>query len=74
MVVAKGQDHVARRIIEVAEKNNVLITENKPLAKGLYQSVELNDYIPAEFYQAVAEILAWVYSNREKDKKQNGII
>ena len=51
-----------------------MITENKPLAKGLYQSVELNDYIPAEFYQAVAEILAWVYSNREKDKKRNGII
>ena len=73
MVVAKGQDHVARRIVEAAEKNKILITENKPLAKGLYQSVEINDYIPAEFYQAVAEILAWVYGNREKDKKRNGI-
>ena len=74
MVVAKGQDHVARRIVEAAEKNKVLITENKPLAKGLYQSVEINDYIPTEFYQAVAEILAWVYSSREKDKKRNGTI
>ncbi|GAB1477093.1 flagellar biosynthesis protein FlhB [Bacillota bacterium] len=70
MVVAKGQDHTARRIIEAAEKNNVMITENKPLAQSLYRSVELNDYIPAEFYQAVAEILAWVYSSREKDKKK----
>ncbi len=69
LVLAKGQDHTAKRIIEVAEKNNVMITENKPLAQGLYQSVEINDYIPAEFYQAVAEILAWVYNSREKDKK-----
>ena len=69
MVVAKGQDHTARRIIEVAESNHVLITENKPLAQSLYRSVEINDYIPQEFYQAVAEILAWVYSSREKDKK-----
>lgn len=69
MVVAKGQDHTARRIIEAAERNHVLITENKFLAQSLYRSVEINDYIPQEFYQAVAEILAWVYSSREKDKK-----
>lgn len=70
LVVAKGQDYTARRIIEVAERNHVFITENKSLAKTLYESVELNDYIPAEFYQAVAEILAWVYSSKEKDKKK----
>ncbi len=73
IVLAKGQDHTARRIIQVAEENHVLITENKPLAKGLYQSVEVNDYIPAEFYQAVAEILAWVYSSKEKDEKHGSI-
>lgn len=68
MVVAKGQDLLARRIIDVAERNNVLITEDKPLARSLYHNVEVNDYIPSEFYQAVAEVLAWVYSMREKDK------
>lgn len=69
VVLAKGQDHTAKRIIEVAEKNSVPVMENKPLAQGLYRSVEINDYIPAEFYQAVAEILAWVYNSKEKDKR-----
>lgn len=72
IVLAKGQDYMAKRIIEIGEKHNVLITENKPLAQGLYHSVEVNSYIPAEFYQAVAEIMAWVYSNKEKDKGRHG--
>ncbi|MDD4542116.1 MAG: EscU/YscU/HrcU family type III secretion system export apparatus switch protein, partial [Eubacteriales bacterium] len=70
IVLAKGQDYMAKRIIEIGERNKVLITENKPLAKGLYEMVEVNSYIPGEFYQAVAEIMAWVYSNKDKDKKQ----
>ncbi len=69
IVLAKGQDHMAKRIIDVAEKNKILITENKPLARSLYEMVEVNDYIPAELYQAVAELMAWVYSNKEKGKK-----
>jgi flagellar biosynthetic protein FlhB len=69
MVVAKGQGHVARRILDVAAKNRVLITENKPLARSLYQSVEINDYIPVDFYQAVAEVLAWVYSSRKRQEE-----
>lgn len=68
LVVAKGQDYMAKRIIEVAEKNKVLITENRPLAKGLYELADVNEYIPGEFYQAVAEVMAWVYSNKEKVK------
>ncbi len=69
MVVAKGQDYTARRILDIAAKNNVPVTENKPLARGLYQSVDINEYIPEEFFAPVAEILAWVYGNKEKDKK-----
>ena len=69
MVLAKGQDYMAKRIINVAMKNKVLITENKPLARSLYEMVEVNSYIPAELYQAVAELMAWVYSNKEKGKK-----
>lgn len=70
IVLAKGQDLMAKRIIEAGEKNKVLITENKLLARGLYEMVEVNDYIPAEFYQAVAELMAWVYSSRGKGKKK----
>jgi flagellar biosynthesis protein FlhB len=70
IVLAKGQDHVALRIIEAGKKSNVQIVENRPLARGLYEMVEINDYIPAELYQAVAELMAWVYGNKEKEKKQ----
>jgi flagellar biosynthetic protein FlhB len=69
IVLAKGQDYMAKRIIAAAEKHKILITENKPLARSLYEMVEVNSYIPAELYQAVAELMAWVYSMREKGKK-----
>jgi flagellar biosynthetic protein FlhB len=60
-VVAKGADHVAARIREIAAENDVPLVENKPLAQALYRMVELGDYIPAELYRAVAEVLAYVY-------------
>ena len=68
IVLAKGQDFMAKRIIDVAMKNKILITENKPLARSLYEMVEVNDYIPGELYQAVAELMAWVYSNKKGKK------
>lgn len=68
IVLAKGQDYQAKRIIDMAMKHKILITENKPLARSLYEMVEVNDYIPAELYQAVAELMAWVYSNKEGKK------
>ncbi len=61
MVLAKGQDHLAQRIKEVARENHVEIVENKPLARMLYANVEVGEFIPPELYQAVAEILAFVY-------------
>ena len=68
IVVAKGKDLIALRIVEIGEKNNVPIQENRPLARGLYEMTEINDTIPAELYKAVAELLAWVYGNKKKDK------
>ncbi|MDD2218015.1 MAG: flagellar biosynthesis protein FlhB [Eubacteriales bacterium] len=70
MVIAKGRDKVAMKIVEAGEKNQVLITENKSLARTLYDSVEINDYIPPELYQVVAELMAWVFSNKDEGKKK----
>jgi flagellar biosynthetic protein FlhB len=61
IVVAKGQRLLALKIREIAERNNVPIVENPPLARTLYLTVEIGEEIPAELYQAVAEILAYVY-------------
>lgn len=67
MVLAKGQDELALRIIRVGEEHGVFITENRPLARALYESCQLDREIPAEFYGAVAEILVYIYkaSHRE---------
>lgn len=62
IVTAKGCDHLAQRIKEVAKENGVEIVENKPLARMLYHNVQLGDMVPPELYQAVAEILAFVYN------------
>ena len=61
VVLAKGKDNIALKIIEKAVENNINTIENKPLARALYQSAELNKQIPLQFYEPVAEILAWVY-------------
>ncbi|MFD2044118.1 flagellar biosynthesis protein FlhB [Ornithinibacillus salinisoli] len=65
-VVAKGVDHLAFRIREIAKANDVVTVENKPLARSLYDKIEIGDTIPEEFYQAVAEILAYVYRLEKK--------
>ncbi len=61
VVVAKGKNLIAQKIREIAEANNIPIVENVQLARTLYASVEIGDEIPADLYQAVAEILAYVY-------------
>ena len=65
-VIAKGEDYLAKRIKDVAKENNVPIVENKPLARALYATVDVDEAIPPELYQAVAEILAVVYTERNK--------
>ena len=61
VVLAKGEGYLAQRIKEVARENNVHIVENKPLARMLYHNVDIGQAIPPELYQAVAEVLAFVY-------------
>lgn len=61
VVLAKGQDLVALRIVKVGEENGVFVMENKPLARALFASCEIDREIPAEFYGAVAEILVYIY-------------
>lgn len=68
-VVAKGQDQLALRIRELAKDYDIVIMENKPLARALYTQVEIGQAIPADLYKAVAEVLAFVY--RLKKKKAN---
>ena len=60
-VIAKGQDLVAQRIKEIGREARVPIVENKPLARTLYAAVQVGDAVPQELYQAVAEVLAYVY-------------
>ncbi|MBQ2801661.1 MAG: flagellar biosynthesis protein FlhB [Lachnospiraceae bacterium] len=66
IVVAKGEDFLAKRIKEIAKENKVEIVENKPLARMLYHNVDLGEEIPPELYQAVAEVLAFVYGLKNK--------
>jgi len=60
-VVAKGAGHVAERIKSLAQDHDVPIIEQKPLARALYKNVEIDQFIPADLYHAVAELLAYVY-------------
>ncbi len=61
LVVAKGKSHMAERIKQTAEDNEIPVVQDKPLARTMYDKVEPGDDIPVEFYNAVAEILAYVY-------------
>lgn len=62
LVLAKGEDYLAQKIKEKAREYHVEIVENKPLARMLYANVEVGEQVPPELYQAVAEVLAFVYN------------
>ena len=64
IVVAKGVDFLALRIREAAEGFEIPLVENRPLARVLYEKVEVNDAIPVEFYRAVAEIIHFLELRR----------
>lgn len=68
VVTAKGADRIALKIKEIAKENEVPIIENKPLARLIYKEVEIDDEIPVEMYEAVAEIMAVVYKMKKKKK------
>jgi flagellar biosynthetic protein FlhB len=66
VVVAKGVDHMAARIRERAEAHGIPLIEDKPLARSLYDNVEVDAQIPPEFYRAVAEIVHYLASRRPR--------
>ena len=61
IVIAKGEDYLAAKIKEIAREHQIEIVENKPLARMLYANVDVGQAVPPELYQAVAEVLAFVY-------------
>ena len=64
-IIAKGADHLAFRIREIAREHKVPIVENKPVARALYK-MEVGDEVPEEMFKAVAEVLAYVYSLKNR--------
>jgi len=64
MVLAKGADLIALRIREIAEEHSIPIIEDKPLARALYDAVNIDSAIPAEFYRAIAELVHLIQSKR----------
>lgn len=66
MVVAKGQDRIALKIREIAQENKVPIVENPPLARAMYDNVEIDQEIPEQHYKAVAEIISYVFSLKRR--------
>lgn len=61
VVLAKGENYLAQKIKDAAKEHHIEIVENKPLARMLYANVEVGELVPPELYQAVAEVLAFVY-------------
>ncbi len=68
IVIAKGQDLVAQKIKAIARESKIPIVENKPLARALFAAVEIGAAIPQELYKAVAEVLAYVYRLKRKNR------
>lgn len=67
-VIAKGADLIAQRIKQVAVENNVPIMEDKMLARALYKSVEVGESVPEKLFQAVAQVLAYIYRMKRVKK------
>ena len=66
IVTAKGLDHIALKIREIAKDNDIEIVENKPLARELYYNVEIGQYIPEKLFHVVSRILGEVYRIRNE--------
>ena len=64
-VVAKGAGFVALRIVDLARRHAVPVVERKPVAQAIFKAVNVGQEIPAALYQAVAEVLAYIYRLRQ---------
>lgn len=73
VLVAKGQDELALRIVKVAQENHVYIVENKVLARGIYATTPLGGEISPDYYGVVAEILVEVFRANQKSRVGNGV-
>ncbi len=69
MLIAKGTELVAKKIIKIANEHAVPVIENPPVARALFKMVDLNQMIPPELYKAVAEILLFVYNLKNHTNK-----
>lgn len=65
-IVAKGVDHLALKIRQIAKEHDVMTIENRPLARALYDQVDIDQAVPEEFFKVIAEILAYVYKTKQK--------
>ena len=68
VVVAKGTDHLAMKIKEIALNHKIQVIENPPLARELYKLCDVDDIIPEQLYKAVAEVLAFVFKSNKKSR------
>jgi flagellar biosynthetic protein FlhB len=71
VMVAKGADLIAEKIKEIARKHNVPVVENKPLARNLFKNLKIGHPVPRSLYNAVAEVLAYVYKLKGKIGQMN---
>ncbi len=69
VLVAKGSGFVAAKIRELAEEHGVPVVENKPLARAIFETMEIGDEIPEHLYKAMAEVLAFIYKLKGSKKK-----
>ncbi len=70
MLIAKGTELIAKKIIDIAKEHNVPVIENPPVARALFKMVDINQSIPPELYKAVAEILLFVYKMKNPSNKR----
>lgn len=70
MLIAKGTELIAKKIIDIAKEHNVPVIENPPVARALFKMVDINQSIPPELYKAVAEILMFVYKMKNPTNKR----
>ncbi|TMV54330.1 flagellar biosynthesis protein FlhB, partial [Thioclava sp. BHET1] len=68
--LAKGTDLMARRIREIAAEHNIPVVENRPLARALHAAVEIDETVPVEHWQAVAEIVGYVFDLRRNIRRK----
>ncbi|MDD5383011.1 MAG: flagellar biosynthesis protein FlhB [Candidatus Margulisbacteria bacterium] len=75
LLLAKGERKVAEEIRRIAEAHEISIIENEPLARSIYRTTKISQEIPSELYQAVAEVLAYVYKiKREREERRKASI